>query len=57
MSSVNLMDLASNIEAVTEDAELQVDEEGRKRLLRACEKLQKKLESPFEFTSRTVFAV
>ncbi|THC97444.1 hypothetical protein EYZ11_003093 [Aspergillus tanneri] len=56
MSSVNLMGLASNIEAVAEAAEIQVDEESRKRLLQACDKLRKTLESPFEFTLRVIFA-
>ncbi|GIC93716.1 uncharacterized protein Aud_010204 [Aspergillus udagawae] len=57
MSSVNFTDLTSQIEAVAASTtDLQVNEADRKRLLQACDRLRKKLESPFEFTLRTIFA-
>ncbi|KAJ5436669.1 hypothetical protein N7445_007554 [Penicillium cf. griseofulvum] len=57
MSSINLMDLTSQIEAIAASAtDFQVNEADRKRLLQACDQLQIKLESPFEFTLRTIFA-
>ncbi|KAJ5121034.1 uncharacterized protein N7515_008995 [Penicillium bovifimosum] len=57
MSSVNLTDLTSQIESVAASAtDFQVNEADRKRLLQACDQLRKKLESPFEFTLRTIFA-
>lgn len=57
MSSINLTDLTSQIEAVAASAtDLQVNEPDRKCLLQACDQLRKKLESPFEFTLRTIFA-
>ncbi|KAJ5726579.1 uncharacterized protein N7483_007936 [Penicillium malachiteum] len=57
MSSINLVDLTSQIEAtVASTTDLQENEADRKRLLQACDQLRKELKSPFEFTLRTVFA-
>ncbi|KAL2802062.1 S-adenosyl-L-methionine-dependent methyltransferase [Aspergillus granulosus] len=57
VSSVNLTDLTSQIESVAASTtDVRVNEADRKRLLQACDQLRKKLEPPFEFTLRTIFA-
>ncbi|PYI09955.1 S-adenosyl-L-methionine-dependent methyltransferase [Aspergillus sclerotiicarbonarius CBS 121057] len=56
MVSINFTELASNIETVAEATEIKIDDEARKRLLQACDKLRTSLESPFEFTLRVIFA-
>lgn len=58
MAALSLADLASQIESVAASTpDTHANDVDRKRLLSACDQLRKKLETPFEFTLRTVFAV
>ncbi|EPS34232.1 hypothetical protein PDE_09196 [Penicillium oxalicum 114-2] len=57
MAALSLADLASQIESVAASTpDTHANDVDRKRLLSACDQLRKKLETPFEFTLRTVFA-
>lgn len=57
MASINLSELSNNIDAAAAAGLAHTDEETRKQLLLACERLRNSLESPFEFTLRALFSV